>query len=36
MNEDFRAEAEACLLRYGGDRYPEIIVSARGATLIDR
>ena len=36
MSDDLLADAEAYLLRYGGDRYEEIIVAAEGATLRDR
>ncbi len=35
MSEDLRAAAQDYLVRYGGDTFPNLFVSARGATVTD-
>ena len=35
MSEDLRAAAQEYLVRYGGDTFPNLFVSAQGASVID-
>ncbi len=36
MTDDLKTAVDDCLIRYGGERYDEIVVAAQGARVRDR